>query len=99
MSVIPIIVLAMAALLTLAIALRKSGNRLISPILGALAAGLICYFIVGVLVPRVTGDGRFFSVPFGGLHVGDIDTLVSVLTWSLAWWLLFRYIAVAKRRG
>jgi hypothetical protein len=99
MSVVPIIVLALAVLLAVAAALHKRGSQLIAPILGALAASPICYFLVGVLVPRVTGEGHFFSVPFGGLRVGDIDILLSVLAWSLAWWVLFHYIAVVRRRG
>ncbi len=98
MSVVPIGVLVLAVLLALAVALYMLGSRLIAPILGALAAGAVCYFVVGLLVPRITGEGHFFSVPFGGLHVGDNDIVLSVLTWSLIWWGLFRYIAVVRRR-
>jgi hypothetical protein len=99
MSVVPIAVLVLAGLLALTVTLYTLGSRQIAPILAALVAGAVCYFGVGLLVPRITGEGRFFSVPFGGLHVGDIDILLSVLIWSLAWWALFRFIAVSRRRG
>jgi hypothetical protein len=99
MSVVPIAVLVLAVLLALAVALYTLGSRLIAPILGALSAGAVCYFVVGLLVPRITREGHFFSVPFGGLRVGDIDMVLSVLAWSLTWWALFRYIAVVRRRG
>ncbi|HMH17967.1 MAG TPA: hypothetical protein VK572_07435 [Burkholderiales bacterium] len=99
MSIDTIAVLLLAGLLALIVILYKRGNRLIAPILAALVAGPVCYFCVGILVPRITGEGRFFSVPFGGFHVGDLDILFSVLAWSLASWALFRFIAVLRRRG
>jgi hypothetical protein len=98
MSVVPIAVMVLVVVLALVVALYTLGRRLIATILGALATGAVCYFVVGIVVPRITGEGRFFSVPFGGLRVGDIDILLSVLAWSLAWWALFRFVAAATRR-
>ena len=94
MSAVPLLELALVVLLAAAVILYARGSRLIAPIFGALVAGPICYFVVGLFVPRITGEGRFFSIPFGGLHVGDSDLVLSALTWSLIWWALLHYIAV-----
>ena len=98
MSAVPLLVLALVVLLAVAAILYARRSRLIAPIFGALVAGPVCYFGVGLFVPRVTGEGRFFSIPFGGLRVGDSDLVLSVVTWSLIWWALLHYIAV-RRRG
>jgi hypothetical protein len=98
MSVVPITVLALVVLIAVAVPLYVRGSRLIAPILGALVCGPVCYFFVGLFVPRVTGEGRFFSVPVGGVHVGDSDILLSVLAWSLMWWALLYYSAVGGQR-
>ena len=99
MSAIPIVVLALVVLLAAAAILYTRGRRLIASMLGALVAGPFCYFVVGLFVPRVTGEGRFFSVPFGGLHVGDWEIVLSTLAWSLLWGILLYYLAAIRRRG
>jgi hypothetical protein len=99
MSAIPIVVLALATLLTAAAILYVRGSRLIASILGALVAGPVCYFALGLFVPRVTGEGRFFSVPFGGLHVGDKELVLSILAWIILWEILLYYLAAIWRRG
>jgi hypothetical protein len=50
-----------------------------------------CYAAVGLAVPRITGEGRFFSTPFGGLAIGDRELLLSLLAWTLLWWALLQY--------
>ena len=99
MNAIPISVLVLFVVFAAAAILYARGSRLIAPILGALVAGPVCYFAVGLLVPRVTGEGRFFSVPFGGLRVGDSELVLSVATWSFLWGVLLYYFAKVRRRG
>ena len=99
MSAVPIVVLVLAVLLALAVTLYKFGIRGLASILGAFVAGVVCYFVVGLFVPRITGEGHFFSTPFGGLRVGDIELVLSILTWTFIWWVLFRLVAVVRRRG
>jgi len=98
MSAVPTVELALVVLLAAAVTLYVLGSRRIATILGALVLGPVCYFVVGISVPRFTGEGRFFSVPFGGLHVGDSDLVLGILTWILIWWALLHYILVVRRR-
>jgi xanthine/uracil permease len=99
MSAVPMLAFAILLLLVGAIIVYVRGSRRIAAILAALVAGPVCYLAVGIVIPRITGEGRFFSVPFGGLRVGDSELLLSLLAWCLAWWALLHYIAAARRRG
>ena len=90
--------LLLAGVLALTVTLYARGSRVIAPMLAALLAGPLCYFGIGVLVPLVTGDGRFFSVPFGGLGASDQSMFFSLLLWCVAAWVLLRFIAAARRR-
>jgi hypothetical protein len=92
-----IALLILAGVLTLTVTLYTRGSRVIAPILAALLAGPLCYYGVGVLVPLITGEGHFFSVPFGGLRVSDRNMLLSLLAWCLAAWALFRFMALSRR--
>lgn len=87
----------LAGVLALTVTLYARGSRVIAPLLAALLAGPLGYFGVGVLVPLITGEGHFFSVPFGGLGVSDRNMLLSLLAWCLAAWALFRFMAVSRR--
>jgi hypothetical protein len=89
---------ALGIVLAATVAAYMLGSRRIAPMLGALFAGPACYFVIGVAVPRITGEGHFFSVPFGGLRIGDIELVLSLLAWMLAWWALLRYVATAGQR-
>ncbi|HEY5899494.1 MAG TPA: hypothetical protein VIV54_18155 [Burkholderiales bacterium] len=71
------------------------GSRL-GPILASLVLGPLCYFLLGVAVPRATGEGHFFSTPFGGLQSSDMELVTSILAWTLLWFALLFY---AKRKN
>ncbi len=71
------------------------GSRL-APVLASLVLGPVCYFLVGVAVPRATGEGHFFSTPFGGLQMSDAELVTSILAWTLLWFAVLRY---AKRKN
>ena len=72
------------------------GSRLVAPILASLVLGPASYFLVGVAIPRATGEGHFFSLPFGGLGASDMELVTSILAWTLLWFAVLRY---AKRKN
>jgi len=98
MSAVPTVELVLVLLLAAAVTLYVPGSRRIATILGALVVGPVGYFVVGIAVPRFTGEGRFFSIPFGGLRIGDSDLVLSILTWTLIGWAVLHYILVVRRR-
>jgi hypothetical protein len=90
--------LLLAGVLALTVTLYARGSRVVAPMLAALLAGPLCYFGIGVLVPLITGEGHFFSVPFGGLGASDRNMLLSLVLWCVAAWAVLRFIAVSRRR-
>lgn len=92
----PIAVLTLLVVLGAAAAFYGRSSRIIAPVFASLVLGPVCYFLVGVAVPRATGEGHFFSTPFGGLQVGDAQLVLSVLAWILLWFAVLRY--AARRR-
>jgi hypothetical protein len=57
------------------------GRRRLVTILLAPGAGLLIYGVVGLLLARLHGTGRFYSVPFGGERPADGALLMSLLVW------------------
>jgi len=96
---IPAIIIAVILVAVAAGAAYALGSRIIAPILGALVAGPACYFLAGVFVPRFTGEGHFFSVPFGGLAVSDGALVSSLLAWILVCSLAFYFLTARRRKG
>ena len=86
----PIAVLTLLVVLGAAAAFYGRGSRIIAPVLASLVLGPVCYFLVGVAVPRATGEGHFFSTPFGGLQVGDTQLVFSLLAWVALWFAVLR---------
>jgi len=54
--------------------------------------GVVVYFCIGVIVPRVLNTGRFYSVPFGGFKVGGQDW---ELFSSVIFWILLSFVAIS----
>ncbi len=54
---------------------------------GSVVGSLLTYYLLGIGVAQAIGEGRFYSVPFGGLSVGGSDTALfgSIAFWLLAW--------------
>ena len=58
--------------------------------------GAMSYFLVGIAIPRWTGVGRFYSVPFGAMAIRDWHIVASALTWMVLWYFLLRAAWRAK---
>jgi len=63
-----------------------------------LLAGPLFYFWLGRHVAGVRGEGRFFSVPFGGERLGDGELAASLATWILVFGLV-GWIGARRLRG
>jgi hypothetical protein len=83
--VIPISAALLIAALVAMVLLYQRKHRLAAGTVGVLALSPLCYFVVGLFVPRITGEGHFFSFPFGGLDVSDANLLLSIAAWMAAW--------------
>ena len=93
---IPISAVIVIAALAAIFVLYRSRRRVAAAIIGVLALAPLSYFVVGLAVPRVTGEGRFFSFPFGGLRVGDAEMLLSLAAWTLLWAAAFGYLLLRR---
>ncbi len=51
----------------------------------SLALALLSYVSIGVMIVHISGHGRFYSLPFGGLKLKDSSVLQSLLCWGVAW--------------
>ena len=89
---IPISAVALLAALAVTVLLWRSRRRLSAAIVGVLALSPLSYFVIGLFVPRITGEGHFFSFPFGGLDVSDANLLASLAAWLAFWAALLGYI-------
>ena len=83
----PIVGTILFALAMVAILSWKLGLQFLAIFSAAFFLGSISYFCVGILIPRILGSGRFYSVPFGGFRIGDQDwpLVLSVLCWMFVW--------------
>ena len=62
----------------------------------ALGLGLLSFGVVGIAVARITGVGRFYSVPFGMMTVNEMDLLMSAATWVTLWLLILSRVWIEK---
>jgi hypothetical protein len=94
-SLLPLLAGVLVLALALAGVLGSRGWRRSAVALAAVFLGPFLYFVVGIVVPQVSGRGHFYSFPVGGLRVRDDDILLSLLAWIVACGALLR---VAARR-
>jgi hypothetical protein len=92
-----------ALMLLVAVALTARYRRpLLTAALAALLVGPALYFVTGRELARVKGEGRFYSVPFGGDTVDDAAIVGSAAVWMVGAfvlaWLAVRPRARARRR-
>ncbi|HEU4389982.1 MAG TPA: hypothetical protein VFV34_19430 [Blastocatellia bacterium] len=66
-------------------------------LLVSIVFGSVSYFLAGIGIPRYTGVGRFYSVPFGFDRVRDSDILLSLICWIVVWAVLI--FGISKLRG
>ena len=54
---------------------------------GSIPCTVGTYYLLGVGIAQAIGEGRFYSVPFGGFSVGGSDTALfgSLAFWWFAW--------------
>ncbi len=93
---IPISAVVLIAALVAMMVLYRSRRRLAAAIIGVLALAPLSYFLVGLSVPRITGEGRFFSFPFGGLSVSDASLLLSLAAWAGLWSAILGYLFLRR---
>jgi hypothetical protein len=55
--------------------------------LGSIPAALFTYYLLGTGIALATNEGRFYSVPLGGLAVGGSDFALfgSMAFWWITW--------------
>ena len=63
---------------------------------GALPSALVFYFLLGISLARAMGQGRFFSVPFGGYSVSGNEVLVASVVFWLIVWMGILYVITRK---
>ena len=58
---------------------------------GSIPGSLLTYYMLGMGIALAIGEGRFYSVPFGGFSVGGSDSALfgSIVFWWLAWIAVF----------
>ena len=56
-------------------------------IFGSLPGALFTYYLLGTSIALATNEGRFYSVPLGGLEVGSSDFALfgSMVFWWITW--------------
>jgi hypothetical protein len=56
-------------------------------ICGSIPAALLTYYLLGTGIAMATNEGRFYSLPFGGLAVGSSDFALfgSMAFWWITW--------------
>ena len=59
--------------------------------------GAISYFIAGIAIARISGVGRFYSVPLGGYAVSDTALLVSALAWMIFWFAILNFVGGIRK--
>ena len=54
---------------------------------GSVPGALLTYYLTGIGAALAIGEGRFYSLPFGGFSVGsnDVVLVASVVFWLLLW--------------
>ncbi|MGH9662566.1 MAG: hypothetical protein ACRD96_28715 [Bryobacteraceae bacterium] len=67
-------------------------RRVIGSALIAFVLGLVTYFYASMGIARWRGEGRFYSVPFGGYTVRDLPLAASALFWMGLWFLIVYWI-------
>ena len=87
MPVIPWVLICIALL---AVILYKFNIKTAFELCVAFILGPLTYFTMGILIPRFTRTGHFYSVPFGRLEISDRDLVLSLLFWVLVWALILR---------
>jgi hypothetical protein len=70
---------------------------LIARLLASFILGAISYFIAGIAIPRITGVGRFYSVPLGGYAVSDSALVTSALAWIVFWFAILYFLPGCRK--
>ena len=90
MTQVSLLVVVLLGLAGLALFLHREGAARWATALFAFPLGVMSYFLVGIAIPRWTGVGRFYSVPFGAMAIRDWHIIASALTWAILWYFLLR---------
>jgi hypothetical protein len=93
------VTLGLAALLLLgAILARKRGALLFGAAL-AFPVALLTYGVLGIGIARISGVGRFYSVPVGAERIEDWHILVSLAFWTFVWAVAILWLLRRRRAG
>lgn len=71
---------ALVLLLAFAIVAKRP---LLVAMIGGVLGGPTLYASLGAYLARERGEGRFYSWPVGGYHVGDLEVLLSAGMWGV----------------
>jgi hypothetical protein len=96
MTQISFLLVVLLGLAGLGVLLHRQGAARWATLVFALPLGVMSYFLVGIAIPRWTGVGRFYSVPFGAMTIRDWHIVASALIWMILWYFLLRAAWRAK---
>ncbi len=66
----------------------------------SLPVGVVSYMIASMLAADIVGEGRFYSVPFGGFRItNNAALLASGVVWWFAWFVFFKGVGWFLSRG
>ena len=69
---------------------RSAAKHYLGVVLASLAVGIAAYNLTGILVARFRGNGRFYSLPFGGYSMSNGAAIfVSLLIWIALVFVIF----------
>ncbi len=79
----PYIIIVLLILVAVAVITYRYRMGSVAILVGSIVLGVVSYFMVGVGIARLSGAGRFYSVPFGQDRVRDADIILSLACWIL----------------
>ena len=79
----PYLIIVLLILVAVAVIAYRYRMGSVAILVGSIVLGVVSYFMVGVGIARLSGAGRFYSVPFGQDRVRDTDIILSLVCWIL----------------
>ncbi len=98
MGSFPMLFVGFLSLVLLSVFLYRRGRHILASLFLSAALAPACYVTIGIWVPRLTNEGRFYSFPVGGLSVGDTEIMLSVLLWVGAWLAILSITRLTYKR-
>ena len=95
----PYLVIVLLILVAVAMITHRYRMGSVAILVGSIVLGVVSYFMVGIGIARYSGEGRFYSFPFGEDHVRDSDIVMSVVCWIVVFAVLMYATSGRGRSG